>query len=110
MENNTNHSIKLIYDFAVGSFKPDNEPEVNPGETISFVLVTIPERASKFKVIMDEKDFFSPSEADNSETKMTLMQKLATRTTYRCELIDPETNKVLIEGSKASGGGVRPGS
>jgi hypothetical protein len=109
METSTNHSIKLIYDFKDQSFKPDIEPEVSPGETISFALVTIPPSASKFKVIMDEKGLFSPSEVDNSDTKMTLKQKLATRTTYRCELIDPETMKVLIVGSKASGGGVRPG-
>ena len=109
METTTNHSIKLIYDFDNKSFQPDSEPEVKPGETISFVLVTVPPTESKFKVIMDEKDLFSPSQADNSETKMKLKQKLASRATYRCELIDPKTMEVIIVGSKASGGGVRPG-
>jgi len=116
METNKNHSIKLIYDLDQRSFKPDKEPEVKPGESISFVLVTIPAPNSEysdinfgFRVVMDKPDLFEPSEANNSDTEMVLTKKLTTRTTYTCELIDPRTDKTLAVGSGKSGGGVRPG-
>jgi len=79
METNKNHPIKLIYDLDQGSFRPDKEPAVNPGESISFVLVTIPPANSEysdinfgFRVVMDKPGLFAPSEAKTSDTKMVL--------------------------------------
>jgi hypothetical protein len=106
---NKDHLVKLIYDFGKHSFKPDNEPEVKPGETISFELVTVPHRESEFKVTMAEKGYFEPSEADSSKPKMTLKRELKDRMTYSCELIDSKTKTVVDEASKEYGGGVRPG-
>ncbi|SRR6266404_6509063 len=103
-----NHTIKLIYDFDKKSFTPDNEPEVRPGETISFVLITIPPGESNFKVTMDETGYFDPSEANDSRTVMTLTRDLDARMTYSCQVIDAY-NKQVFKGSGKYGGGVRPG-
>lgn len=110
---NKNHPIKLIYNFEDKSFKPDNEPEVKPGESISFQLVTVPHQAAKFRITMDKTGYFEPTEATSSKAKMTLEMKLEKqleeKITYKCELIDPDTNIVVIRSAEGYGGGVRPG-
>lgn len=108
---NKDHRIKLIYEFTPDkrSFKPDNEPEVKPGETISFELVTVPHHERNFRVTINEEGYFEPSKAESSKTKMTLKRELKDRVTYSCELIDPKTNEVEAQASGEYGGGVRPG-
>lgn len=106
-----NHRITLNYDSTkTPSFKPDVDPvRVNKGDTISFTRGTAPPN-TKFKITM-EKGFFSVEEVEFTTGTPPIVVGDASEkpTTYKCQLININTNLVLDETKGQPGGGVEPG-
>lgn len=106
-----NHLITLNYDpTKTPSFKPDVNPvHVSKGDTISFTRGTAPPN-TKFKITM-EKNFFAVEEVEFTTETLPIVVGVAAEkpTTYKCQLIDINTNLVLAETTEQPGGGVEPG-
>jgi hypothetical protein len=99
----THHTVTL--NWGSDGFHPDTAVlPVYTGDTISFQLGAAPPQ-SKFKITMNDPEFFSPAEAQDSQTNITVLKAAAT--TYRCELFDAANN--LLSSADQGGGGVRPG-
>ena len=99
------HTLTLNYDTTHG-FKADTDPlPVKPGDTISFQLGSAPSQ-SRFKITMNDPQFFSAGEVHDSHTQITVLQ--AVPTTYHCQLLD-QSNKILFQSSEHQpGGGMIP--
>ncbi len=99
----THHLVTLNYGPA--GFRPDADMlTVSSGDTISFQLGTAPPN-SRFKITMSAPENFSPAQAEDSQTRITVIK--AVETTYRCQLFDA-SNQLLSRADQA-GAGVRPG-
>ncbi|HLK62263.1 MAG TPA: hypothetical protein VKU19_02400 [Bryobacteraceae bacterium] len=88
------HTVTLNY--GTGSFRPDADVlRIQTGDTISFQLGTVPP-ASKFKITIDNPQFFSAAEAEDSYTNITVLE--AVSTSYRCQLFDVNGNLLSRKG------------
>lgn len=96
------HIVTLNY--SPNGFKavPD-DLGVHAGDTMSFELGIAPPD-STFKITMDTPKGFSPTEASDSTTKITVVKALTS--TYTCELFDASGKKITQAGQ--AGGSVRP--
>jgi hypothetical protein len=85
-------------------FRPDTAVlAVKTGDTMSFQLGTAPPN-SKFKITMNDPQFFSAAEVKDSYTRITVVK--AASTSYRCQLFDSGDN--LLSREDQAGAEVRP--
>ncbi len=90
----THHTLTL--NWGSGSFRPDKDVlRIQSGDTFSFQLGTAPPN-SKFKITMNDPEFFSAAEAKDSSTSITVIQAIST--SYRCQLFDAAGNLLSKEG------------
>lgn len=88
------HTLTLNWN--TESFRPDTDVlQVKTGDTISFHLGTAPPN-SKFKITMNDPQFFSAAEVKDSHTRITVVK--AASTSYRCQLFDAGGNLLSREG------------
>ena len=104
MAHHKHHTVTL--NWGPEGFRPDTDILlVETGDTISFQLGTAPPN-SKFKITMNDPQFFSVAEVTNSHTSITVVK--AATTSYRCQLFD--ANGTLLSSPDQAGAGVRPGA
>ena len=95
----------LTLNWGLEGFRPDTDVlPVETGDTMSFQLGTAPPN-SKFKITMNDPQFFSAAEVTDSETNITVIK--AATTSYRCQLFD--ASGAMLSSPDQAGAGVRPG-
>ena len=93
------HKLTLNY-LADGDFRPGTDVlRVNTGDTIFFQLGTAPPR-SKFKITMNDPQFFSAAEVTDSQTSITVVK--AASTSFLCQLFDAGGKLLSREGQPGS--------
>jgi hypothetical protein len=88
------HTVTLNWD--TKSFQPDTDVlQVKTGDTISFHLGAAPPN-SRFKITMNDPQFFSAAEVNDSHTRIAVVK--AASTSYRCQLFDADGNLLSRKG------------